>query len=355
MPPLVDRNAAGATPHVTKTLGLLARCLIAFVCLVASAFPALATESAGPHAPAMSDLKRQANAAADRLNRAQSEQAHLRQQVKGLESQIADLETRMGALRQSATRSAANWYMRDGITDSAWAIDPGRASLGSARRLRLMGTLNELAGRAVRALDETAGRLRTEKTILERRRKEQDQVVARIAGERREVDRRLSAMVRAEREEQARQAALARASARASRNAAAAPVRAPVVRPSAFICPIRGPVAFSNDFGGRRNHKGNDLMSPKGTENVAVVAGNIMTRPWSGGGLTVFLSGDDGDLYIYMHLLRFVGELPRRVEQGEVVGLTGATGNASAYHTHFEIHPGGGAAVNPYPLIAAYC
>jgi murein DD-endopeptidase MepM/ murein hydrolase activator NlpD len=88
---------------------------------------------------------------------------------------------------------------------------------------------------------------------------------------------------------------------------------------------------------------------------VAVVNGTIETRPWAGGGITIFLRGDDGNAYVYMHLMQIVGAVPRRVAQGELIGLVGRTGDARGFHTHFEFHPGGGDAVSPYPLLIAAC
>jgi murein DD-endopeptidase MepM/ murein hydrolase activator NlpD len=69
----------------------------------------------------------------------------------------------------------------------------------------------------------------------------------------------------------------------------------------------------------------------------------------------IFLSGDDGNQYWYMHNEQnFVSG--GHVSAGQHIAAVGDTGNASGTpHLHFEYHPGGGAAVNPYPLVASIC
>jgi murein DD-endopeptidase MepM/ murein hydrolase activator NlpD len=341
---------------VTHTvMRLLARCLLMIGCLMAAAIPSSAGADTDPPAPPLVEIKRQANDAAARYSRAEAHHERLGAEVKGLEGQVSILEQRMGALRQAATRGAAVLYMRDAVVDSDWGLGDGDAVLRSAHRMKLMGEVNTLAGDALQTLDDAARRLRAQRRSLDDRRHQQDQVLAQLGGERRDVERRLAAMAKAERELRSRLVAAARAKPRTSRAEPSVDRALMAGLPDNFICPIDGPVAFSDDWGGGRNHKGNDLMSPRGTPNVAVVAGTIESRQWGGGGLTIFLTGDDGNTYVYMHLLNVVGPAPRHVEQREVIGLVGASGNATAYHTHFEFHPGGGPAVDPHPLIAAHC
>jgi murein DD-endopeptidase MepM/ murein hydrolase activator NlpD len=126
-----------------------------------------------------------------------------------------------------------------------------------------------------------------------------------------------------------------------------------------ITCPIQGAITFMNDWGfprsGGRFHEGNDLFAPRGRPAVATVAGTVVQTTGRIGGNQVKLLGEDGVSYYYTHLDRF-GEAGR-VSAGTIIGYVGSTGNAAggATHVHFEVHPGGGAAVNPYPRLAAVC
>jgi murein DD-endopeptidase MepM/ murein hydrolase activator NlpD len=92
---------------------------------------------------------------------------------------------------------------------------------------------------------------------------------------------------------------------------------------------------------------------------VAIYSGTIR-RITSGNlsGLAIWLRADNGDQFFYAHLESY-GDISagQRVGEGEVIGYNGSSGNAPEFlpHLHFEYHPGGGAAVNPYPLVKRLC
>jgi murein DD-endopeptidase MepM/ murein hydrolase activator NlpD len=126
-----------------------------------------------------------------------------------------------------------------------------------------------------------------------------------------------------------------------------------------WLCPVQGPVGFGDTWGaarsGGRTHQGVDMIGNEGLPLVAVVDGFAASKVNTLGGNTVTLLGVDGNRYYYAHL-RDWGTLGQ-VTAGTVIGYVGQTGNAkfSVAHLHFEIHPGGGAAVNPYPTVRAHC
>ena len=123
-------------------------------------------------------------------------------------------------------------------------------------------------------------------------------------------------------------------------------------------CPVRG-ARFMNDWGFPRSdtgfHQGNDLMAPRGTPIVAPVSGTVAQGSGSIGGRNFRLTAKDGTVYYGAHMSRF-GKVGR-VKAGDVIGYVGNTGDAAggATHLHFEIHPAGGVAVNPYAYLVRAC
>jgi murein DD-endopeptidase MepM/ murein hydrolase activator NlpD len=118
---------------------------------------------------------------------------------------------------------------------------------------------------------------------------------------------------------------------------------------------------FGDGRSGSRVHLGTDILATLGQEVYAVEDG-VLYRQSIAGQSGSDLSGNGWNLrgasattYAFLHLSGFAAGLQvgSTVVKGQLIGYVGDTGNPGSgnYHLHFEVHPGGGAAVNPYPLL----
>jgi hypothetical protein len=144
--------------------------------------------------------------------------------------------------------------------------------------------------------------------------------------------------------------------------------------PDHIIFPVVGQVTYINDFGAPRPggpHQGNDLMSAKRSPAVAAEAGTV--KYWTTSrtaGCMLYLYGESGTIYYYIHLnndltlkndnrgkcvkgVAYAVKSGQRVQAGQQIAYVGDSGDADggASHLHFEVHPGGGKAVSPYPYL----
>lgn len=123
------------------------------------------------------------------------------------------------------------------------------------------------------------------------------------------------------------------------------------------VCPVAGPNSFVDSFGWPRaghTHQGIDMIAPAGTPVVAAHAGTVSRSSSSSGGIQAYVHGSAGYSF-YAHLSGYSSSTGS-VGAGTVIGYVGSTGNAgSTNHLHFEWHPGGGSAVDPYQMLLAVC
>src|SRR6186997_560608 len=143
--------------------------------------------------------------------------------------------------------------------------------------------------------------------------------------------------------------------------------------PKKIVFPVLGTVSYTDDFGQPRSggvHQGVDIMAPKRSLVLAAEAGKVefWTRSATAGCM-LYVHGQSGTDYYYIHLnndrtlkndnrgkcvagTAYAKGLKSgaKVSAGQVVGYVGDSGDANGIHPHlhFELHPGGGHAVDPY-------
>lgn len=125
--------------------------------------------------------------------------------------------------------------------------------------------------------------------------------------------------------------------------------------------PVGGVAEYSDDWLAARTtpcfhlHKGTDVFATRGTPVRAPATGVLRFSEEPVGGKSAYVTEADGTYYYMAHMDSFAALASgSRVGVGQVVGFVGDSGNATGTHVHFQVHPRGGAPVNPKPLLDAW-
>ncbi|MEU9108527.1 peptidoglycan DD-metalloendopeptidase family protein [Streptomyces xanthophaeus] len=99
-------------------------------------------------------------------------------------------------------------------------------------------------------------------------------------------------------------------------------------------------------------HTGIDFPVSYGTPVMAATDGTVRTQYNSAYGNMAIVTSPDGTETWYCHLssTKIRGG---KVKAGEVIAYSGNSGNSTGPHLHFEVRPGGGAAIDPLPWFRA--
>jgi murein DD-endopeptidase MepM/ murein hydrolase activator NlpD len=101
-------------------------------------------------------------------------------------------------------------------------------------------------------------------------------------------------------------------------------------------------------------HRGVDITAAMGTEVRAMTGGRVRFAGAQGGyGSVVWIDHGGQVLTVYAHLSRLLVTAGQPVRGGDLVGLSGSTGNAGAPHLHFEVWRWG-RQVDPVPLLGGF-
>jgi murein DD-endopeptidase MepM/ murein hydrolase activator NlpD len=108
-------------------------------------------------------------------------------------------------------------------------------------------------------------------------------------------------------------------------------------------------------------HTGIDFRAPRGTEIKAIEDGKVIYAGRGGGwggayGVQVIVQhGDKRVIYAHLSSINIKGLRDKKVKEGDLIGLSGATGNAVGPHLHLEARKApfryDKDAVDPMPII----
>lgn len=312
------------------------------------------TASADP----IADARRRLAQLVDRVQDAEAKEGVLADKVTKLDRELRRTEKALASVRARFAARASAAY-QTGIGGDVLVIMMSTDDPSSVvSRLDLLNAAARSDNEAMRQGAILRRRLSEQRSTLAAARRELDGIQS---GLRKDVGEVRALLARLEAQDAARdRAAAASIAARRTYNQPRASRAARLV--GRYACPVGANHAFRDTWGaprsGGRTHKGTDIFAPYGSPAYAVTDGVVIRTSSSyNGGLGLYLRGNDGNEYYYAHMSGFDSRPGQRVSAGQQVARVGDTGNArgGAPHIHFEIHPGGGYPVNPYPYVANWC
>ncbi|MEU8923242.1 LysM peptidoglycan-binding domain-containing M23 family metallopeptidase [Kitasatospora sp. NPDC048545] len=143
---------------------------------------------------------------------------------------------------------------------------------------------------------------------------------------------------------------------------ATAVTAAPVAATSGFVAPLANPVlgeayGVAGSMWASGHHTGQDFVASTGTP-LRAVANGVVVKAGNGGayGNEVEIKLADGHYAQYAHLSVIGVKIGQTVTVGQQIGLSGATGNVTGPHLHFEIRTGSeyGSDINPVTYLRAH-
>ncbi|MPY58411.1 M23 family metallopeptidase [Streptomyces spongiae] len=101
-------------------------------------------------------------------------------------------------------------------------------------------------------------------------------------------------------------------------------------------------------------HTGIDFPVSYGTPVMAATDGTVRTQWNSAYGNMVIVTAKDGTETWYCHLSTYKVPSGATVKAGDMIAYSGNSGNSTGPHLHFEVHPGGGSAIDPLPWLRSH-
>lgn len=116
-------------------------------------------------------------------------------------------------------------------------------------------------------------------------------------------------------------------------------IAGPQLNTKGYVVPLKN-YTISSLFGSREGefHRGLDLAAPQGEPIYASRAGMVIKAEFhSSWGNVVAVQHEDNTTALYAHQQEYQVKVGDKVEQGQIIGYVGSTGNSTGSHLHFEL------------------